>query len=84
MGGLHAPIAPPPSSEQLQAQARAAKQKKEEADAKALKYDRDLANAGDSYGELRMGERYRDGEGVPKDSALARSWFTKCRRAGRA
>ncbi|HEX3988699.1 MAG TPA: hypothetical protein VHZ30_04650, partial [Verrucomicrobiae bacterium] len=77
-----APVAPPPSVEQLQAQALAAKQKKEEAAAKGLKYDRDLANAGDGYGELRMGERYRDGDGVPKDSELARSWFAKAAAQG--
>jgi len=35
------------------------------------------AAKGDYYDLLRMGERYRDGDGVPKDLAKARDYFAK-------
>ena len=41
--------------------------KKETAKNKALKFNQDAAAKDDPYGLLRMGERYRDGNGVPKD-----------------
>jgi TPR repeat protein len=44
---------------------------------KALQYNLDLAKKGNDYGEYRMGQRYRDGEDVPKDMAKAREWFVK-------
>ncbi len=37
----------------------------------ALKSNQSAAAAGDAYGLLRMGERYRDGDGVAKDLAKA-------------
>lgn len=59
-------------------------QAKKKADnaAKALKYNQDLAEKGDAYGQLRMGERYRDGEGVAKDPRQAREWFAKAAAQG--
>ena len=38
----------------------------------ALKYDQDLARQNDAYGLLRMGQRYRDGDGVAQSDAQAK------------
>lgn len=48
----------------------------------ALKANQSAADNGDVYGLLRMGERYRDGDGVDKDLAKARDYFTKAAGAG--
>lgn len=76
-------IPPPPTPDQIAASnAAAAAVKaqadavKERADGAALKYDEDLAAKGDAFGELRMGERYRDGDGVVKDLIKARQMFS--------
>ncbi len=79
---------PQPTPEQIAA-AKAA-QEKAKADAKAkiaerkkageyaaLKFNQDSAAKGDSFGLMRMGERYRDGEGVEKDLVKARNYFEK-------
>lgn len=50
---------------------------KTDLDARILKSHQDLADKGDAYGELRMGLRYRDGDGVPKDLDKAREWLHK-------
>ncbi len=50
--------------------------------ARKLEWDKDLAAKNDYYGLFRMGERYRDGEGVEKDFAKAREYFTKAIAAG--
>ena len=52
------------------------------ADAAALKFNQDAADRCDAYGLLRMGERYRDGEGVAKDLPKARDYFTRASAAG--
>ena len=44
--------------------------------------NQDLADKGDAYGLLRMGERYRDGDGVAKNLPKAREYFTKAVAAG--
>jgi hypothetical protein len=49
---------------------------------KVVKYNQDLADKGDEYGLLRMGERYRDGDGVEKDLAKAKDYLTKAAAAG--
>jgi len=49
---------------------------------KALKSNQEDADRGDAYGELRMGERYRDGDGVAKDPRLAREWLAKSAAQG--
>jgi hypothetical protein len=49
---------------------------------KILKWNQEQADKGDSYGLLRMGERYRDGDGVPKDLGKAREYFTKASATG--
>ena len=50
--------------------------------ARALKYNQNQADKGDPTGLLRMGERYRDGEGVPKDLYKAQEFFSKAITAG--
>ena len=52
------------------------------AEQKALKSNQDSADKGDAYGLLRMGERYRDGDGVDKDLAKAKEYFKKAVAAG--
>jgi TPR repeat protein len=88
-GALPIPAPFPLTPEQLAAQkaAQRAAAEKLAADKKAgyeraLKYNQDLADKGDAYGLLRMGERYRDGEGVDKDLKKAREYFTKALAAG--
>jgi hypothetical protein len=50
--------------------------------ARILKSHQDLADQGDAYGELRMGLRYRDGDGVPQDRDKAREWLQKAADQG--
>jgi TPR repeat protein len=52
------------------------------ANQKALKLNQQLADNGDVFGLLRMGERYREGDGVPKDLIKARDYLTKAAAAG--
>ena len=49
---------------------------------KVVKFNQDAADKGDVCGLLRMGERYRDGDGVPKDLAKAKDYLTKAAAAG--
>jgi TPR repeat protein len=63
------------------AKAKAAEQKKT-AEARALQYNQDAAAKGDSFGLMRMGERYRDGDGVEKDVAKAKEYLQKAADAG--
>jgi TPR repeat protein len=60
---------------------QAAAVKKAEQD-KILKWNEEQAAKGDPYGLLRMGERYRDGDGVPEDLNKARDYFTRAAAAG--
>jgi len=64
--------------------AQAAADKKADLAARALAANQTAAENGDAYGEFRMGERYRDGDGVPKDPAKAREWFAKAAAHGDA
>ncbi len=50
--------------------------------AKALRANQEGAARGDAYGEYRMGQRYRDGDGVPKDLTKAREWLEKAASQG--
>lgn len=83
-GALNAPQVAPVvlTSDQLAAAKEAAAKKKVENAAKALAYNLKAADAGDSYGEYRMGQRYRDGEGVAKDLRQSREWFAKAAAQG--
>jgi hypothetical protein len=49
---------------------------------KVLKWHFEQAEKGDSYGLFRMGEHYRDGDGVPRDLDKAREYFSKAVNAG--
>lgn len=49
---------------------------------RVVKYNQEEADKGDPYGLLRMGERYRDGDGVEKDLTKARDYFSKAVAAG--
>src|SRR5579872_7084694 len=76
---------PPPvalSSNQLAEMKVASEKKKTELSLKALKFNQDAADRGDAYGLFRMGERYRDGDAVPKDLAKARSYFERSAQSG--
>ena len=52
--------------------------------AKVLAFDQAQADKGDPAALLRMGERYRDGKGVEKDSARADEYFKKANEATEA
>jgi len=67
---------------QKAAQTSALAAKKAELAARALESDRAAADRGDVYAELQMGKRYRDGDGVEKDPARARDWFSKAAAQG--
>jgi len=53
-----------------------------EAKAKSLKANQAAADKGDAFGLMRMGERYRTGDGVEKDLEKARSFLQKAADAG--
>jgi len=69
------------TSPQAVAQAKVTERKKMSAEA-ALKSNQDEAAKGDAYGMMRMGERYRDGDGVEKDLAKAKEYLQKAADAG--
>jgi hypothetical protein len=83
------PYAPPALTPEQNAAAKAAREKanadakakaaeqKQAAAARALKFNLDAAAKGDSFGLLRMGERYRDGDGVEKDLSKAQEYLQK-------
>jgi hypothetical protein len=50
--------------------------------AKVVKWNQEQADKGDPTALLRMGEFYRDGNGVPKDLDKAREYLTKASAAG--
>ena len=58
------------------------KAQQDKATARAVQVNQEAADKGDAYGMLRMGERYRDGDGVPKDLAKSREYLTKASNAG--
>ena len=57
-------------------------QRKKEAQAKVLKYNEEKAASGDPFALKRLGEVYRDGDGVEKDLAKAKDYFAKAAAAG--
>jgi TPR repeat protein len=67
----------PPLTDKRKSQDEARKKAMDEAQTKALAWDQSQAEQGEAYGQLRMGERYRDGDGVAKDLVLAQSWLSK-------
>jgi TPR repeat protein len=70
--------------DELEAAHTAAIQKIKAAQALALKNDQEQADKGDRIALRRMGERYRDGEGVQKDLAKADEYFKKADEATKA
>ena len=48
----------------------------------AAKWYRRSADQGDKYAMFRLGEMYRDGEGVPRDYASAHMWFNLAAESG--
>jgi len=68
-------LAPPKSAEQIEAERRLEARKKADGAAAALKQNQELADKGDAYGQLRMAERYRDGNGVETNRIKARMLF---------
>lgn len=52
--------------------------------AEAMTYDLNLAKQGDSFGCMRMGQRYVEGDGVPRDDIKARYFLSKAARQGNA
>lgn len=63
----------------------AAKEKAEQEEAakeRILMANEKAAAEGDPYGLLRMGERYRDGDGVQKDLGKARDYLIRAAEAG--
>jgi len=50
--------------------------------ANALEWNQEYAAKGNAYDLLRMGERYRAGDGVRKDLTKAHAYFTKASAAG--
>jgi TPR repeat protein len=82
MPGIRATPPPPLTPEQIAAQKAKDAAAKKSGEERALKMNQDLADKGDAYGLLRMGERYRDGDGVAKNLPKAREYFTKAVAAG--
>jgi hypothetical protein len=68
--------------DERQAALNAEKQKKKDMEDRVLKSNEDLAAQGDAYGLRRMGERYRDGDGVAKDFTKAKIYLQKASEAG--
>ena len=82
-GTVYTPPPPTPlTPEQIAAAKAKAAAAKKAGEEKALKSNQAAAEKGDAYGLLRMGERYRDGDGVAKDLPKAREYFTKAVAAG--
>lgn len=82
MPAIAAALGRPASSEELAAIAATNLNKKAEADANALRYNRELAAKGDAYGQFRMGQRYLKGDGVERDVTKAREMFQKAAAQG--
>jgi len=82
-------VAPPLTAEQIATQAKANADAKAKAGeqkilgaARALQANQEAAAKGDSFGLLRMGQRYRDGDGVEKDLSKAKEYLQKAADAG--
>jgi hypothetical protein len=69
-------------AEELKAQSAAREEVRVKAAGAALAFNEAAAARGDAYGLLRMGERYRDGEGVAKDLPKAREYLAQAAAAG--
>jgi Sel1 repeat-containing protein len=63
-------------------QKQLSEQKKAEMLKRTVKFNQDAADKGDAYGQLRMGERYLNGEGVEKDESKAKEFLSKSAAQG--
>ena len=70
------------TDEEKAAQARAMEEKRAKAMATTIAYYQQRADKGDPDAWLRLGEIYRDGDGVPKDAARAREYLAKAAAQG--
>ncbi len=52
--------------------------------AQGAEYDRKLADQGNAFGCMRMGQRYLDRDGVVRDSSRARDYYIRAARLGEA
>lgn len=75
-------VPPPLTPEQIQAKKKAAEALKAKRDAAYLQRNQELADKNDPFGLLKMGERYRDGDGVEKDLAKATNYLSKAAAMG--
>jgi TPR repeat protein len=89
VASLSGPVAKPPAKvpENLTAEQLAARKAAEEAQrakvmAPVIAYYQRAAEGGDAEAQLRLGEIYRDGDGVAKDAAKACEWFAKAAAQG--
>jgi TPR repeat protein len=85
VSSLSSPIAVPvhvATAEELKALSEAREAGRAKAEAAAVAFNQAAADRGDAYGLLRMGERYRDGEGVARDLPKARAYLAKSAAAG--
>jgi TPR repeat protein len=64
------------------AQAFAGQSSSAKAAARALELNEEQAAHNDPYGQLRMGERYLTGDGVPKNPALAKAYLKQAADQG--
>jgi hypothetical protein len=69
-------------AEQQRVVAEKAAAKKKAGQEKLLKHYQEQAESGNAFALLRLGEFYRDGDGVPKDLTKARDYLTKATAAG--
>lgn len=77
-GKVWTPPTPKPlTAEQIAAAKNSADLKRKASASAALKYNQDQAAKGDENGLIRMGERYRDGDGVERDLVKAREYFNR-------
>jgi TPR repeat protein len=77
-----APAARPLAADELNGRGEVRKQAMDAARAEALAWNQSQAEKGDAYSQCRMGERYRDGEGVARDLRQACAWLAKSAAQG--
>jgi TPR repeat protein len=70
------------SPEEIAAMRQKVEAQKQAVKDRVLQSNQKEADSGDVYGLLRMGERYRDGDDVPKDLDKAREYLSKAANAG--
>lgn len=82
-GTIWTPPAPEPlSANQILAARKKSDEIKSAAEKKAFDWNMKRAEKGDAYGQLRVGECYRDGQGVETDIQQARAWLKKAASQG--